>query len=224
MLEIKKLLFMIIKIMPTKNDSFKNLVDFKEVMDELKIPFWLDSGLVLGLHRDGDVIDGDEDDTDICMWKDEHAHKSLIFLKKLGEKGFTLLHDWRFVNGTSEGIGIKRNGNKIDIIMMHRKKNEYGDVAFYLARNLSGGMGQMPYFAFVFPGELYDELNNIKWHDVSFMVPKNIEGYLVARYGPDWRIPIYRSKGDQRWQPGNPLWNPCHRTNWKYDDPKDVLE
>lgn len=209
--------------MPTKQDSFKNLVDFKEVMDELKIDFWLDSGTALGIYRDKDIVDGDEDDSDICMWKDEHAYKSPIFLEKLKEKGFTILHDWKFVNGTSEGIGIKRDGNKIDIIMMHRKKNEHGSATFYLARNLSGQMGSLAYYAFVFPDILYNKFKKIKWKDVSFLIPDDIEGYLVARYGPDWKTPIYRNKGDQRWQPGNPLWNPCHRTNWKYDDPKDVF-
>lgn len=208
--------------MPTKEDAFKNLIDFKEIMDQLKIHFWLESGTLLGPYRDKDFVDGDEDDTDLCLWKKD-IEKSLLFLPKLRAKGFAVLHEWKFVNGTTEAIAIKRNGNKIDIIAMHRKKNEYGDVVFHLARNLGGGMGSMPYFAYVFPGELYDEWDEIELRGVKFKCPKDVEGYLVARYGPDWRTPIYRHKGDQRWQAHHPLWNPCHRINWKYDNPKDVL-
>jgi len=205
--------------MPTKENSLKNLVDFKKVMDELKIFFWLDSGTLLGAYRDKNIITGDEDDSDICMWKD-NAVRSPEFLKKLREAGFSILHDWRFVNATSEGIGIKRDGNKIDIVMMHRKKNEHGDVAFYLSRNFSGQMGSMPYYAFVFPGKLYDEFNEIELGGVKYNCPKDVEGYLVARYGQNWNIPILRGQG---WNPIDPSNNPCHRTNWKYDDPKAML-
>jgi len=195
-----------VKNMLLKEQSFKNLVDFKEVMNALGIPWWLSEGLLLGLYRDKDCILGDEDDTDICLWK-EYADRSEEILTALKEKGFEVLNDWKF-DGKSEGIAVSRGGNKIDIIFTRKNDKE----VYFLARNLGGNKGSLPYFAFVFPSEPFNDFTEIGWRDVKFPCPKGIEEYLAARYG-DWKTPKLRgidydadSKED----------NPCYQYDFDY--------
>ena len=200
--------------MNLKDQAFKNLCDFKDIFDDLDIFFWLDGGIVLGLHRGDDLIQGDEDDTDICLWKWD-MQKSPEFVARLEEIGFTVGHIWNY-RGSAEGIMVARGGNKIDIIAMDVKKN----VAFYLARNRSGKMGDLDYFAFVFPRSVYHKFGKIKWRDIEFNCPEDIEGYLVARYGKDWRTPILRGHG---YDPYDLKQNPCLRKDWIWDNSKHLL-
>ena len=196
----------LVKNLMLKEQAFKNIVDFQKVMNDLKIPFWISEGLLLGLYRDKDCILGDEDDSDVCLWN-EYATRSDEIIKALEDKGFTLLNNWELEYKTSEGIAMTRNGNKIDIIFTRKNDKE----VFFLARNF-GNMGEAPYFAFVFPKEIYNEFGEIEWRGVKFPCPKDIEGYLTARYG-DWRTPKLRGID---YNADSFEDNPCYRVNWQY--------
>ena len=193
-----------------KNESFDNLCDLKNILDQMGIPFWLDAGILLGLHREGDIIKGDEDDTDICMWK-EYSDKIPQVISKLQEVGFELLNNWQF-KGSAEGVAVKRGGNKIDIIMMRKVKKDNKDYVFHLANNDKKRLGDLPYYAFVFSAEIYSSFERIKWRDVLFPCPHNIEGYLTERYG-DWKVPVRRGEGYKLF---NLSLNPCLKGDWDY--------
>lgn len=205
-LRLKSMGWKLVRNMMLKEQAFKNIVDFQKVMNELKIPFWLSEGLLLGLYREKDCILGDEDDVDVCLWN-EYADRSDEIIRALESIGFQLLNDWKLEGDTSEGIAMTRNGSKIDIIFTRKNDKE----VFFLARNF-GNMGEFPYFAFVFPKELYDEFGEIQWRDVKFPCPKNIEGYLTARYG-DWKTPKLRGID---YHADSFEDNPCYKINWNY--------
>jgi len=196
-----------IKNMYLEEVAYENLNDFQAVMDKLKIPFWISEGLLLGLHRQRGMILGDEDDVDVCLWK-EYSNRASEIIEELTKIGFKLLNNWEW-QGSSEGIAVCRNGNKIDIIFTRKKDNE----VFFLARNLTGNMGKLPYFAFVFPAHLFDEFGEIKWQELNLPCPKNVEGYLTARYG-DWKIPKLRG---YEYDPNSLTDNPCYRVDWSYE-------
>lgn len=196
--------FRIIKDMQLALNAFANINDVKNTFDELKIPFWLSEGLVLGLYREGGIIKGDEDDIDICVWYD-YAERADEIIEALKKKGFTLLDAWR-PKGIVEGMAVARGTNKIDIIFTHKKDDE----VYFLARNYIG-IGKLPYFAFVFPAKCYEEFTTIKWADVEFPVMKDIEGYLTARYG-DWKTPKLRNEG---YSSSSIEDNPCYRGDWE---------
>jgi phosphorylcholine metabolism protein LicD len=205
-LRLKSLGWRLIKNMYLEEVAYNNLKDFQEVMNKLNIPFWLSEGLLLGLHRDGGIILGDEDDIDVCLWK-EFSERSDEILNALKEKGFEVLNDWKF-EGSSEGIAVYRDGSKIDIIFTRKKENE----VFFLARNLSGNMGKMPYFAFVFPAHLFDEFGEIKWKELTLPCPKNVDEFLTSRYG-NWKVRKLRGID---YNPDSFEDNPCYRTDWDY--------
>jgi len=64
------------------NKQFQSLV---KVFNDHEVPYWIDSGTLLGVMRDGKVLDHDKD-IDICMWtRDEDKLASIIpFLKEMG--------------------------------------------------------------------------------------------------------------------------------------------
>ena len=202
--------------MSLKDEQFKNLCDFDETFKSLGIPYMVGSGLLLGLYRDKDVIEGDEDDTDLYVFK-EYAYRSPEFIKALEEKGFYIIKDWHYINGTSEGIAIKKNNNKIDIIMVNTKQDK---VRFYLADNRKGRWGSLPYYAFVYPKIAIEPGGEIGWRERKFPCPKNIELYLLARYGNNWRVPFKRSEG---YRLEIKECNPCVRGDWNYEDPNHLL-
>ena len=55
--------------MDLRMQAFKNLLTANEIFKQLKIPYMVSSGLLLGLYRDGDIIPGDEDDIDLYLDK-----------------------------------------------------------------------------------------------------------------------------------------------------------
>ena len=43
--------------MTIKEEAVKNLTDIKGILDELKIPIWLDGGTALGAYRDQVILE-----------------------------------------------------------------------------------------------------------------------------------------------------------------------
>lgn len=206
--------FKIIKDNILERIVFNNLADLKEVFDQEGIPFWISEGLLLGLYRDKHVIRGDEDDTDICVWK-EDTKKIPKALEKLKEKGFEILDVWNYVDGTLEGAAIARDINKIDIIAAHRKK----DVIYYLARNYEKMFGDLEYYAFVFPAKPFEKMGAMEWGGIQFPCPSGVEEFLTARYG-NWKTPVKRGEGYSLLVKEC---NPCIKENWEYDNPEHLL-
>jgi len=197
-------------IQQLKDQSFKNLCDLKEILDEMEIPFWLDAGILLGLYRENDIIKGDEDDTDICVWK-EYADRIPEVIERLKKIGFILVNNWQF-EGSAEGVAVKRCGNKIDIIMQRSVIKDNKDYVFHLANNDKKRLGNLPYYAFVFSAKIYDSFDLIEWRGISFPCPSDIEGYLTERYG-NWKVPVRRGEGYKLF---NLSLNPCLKGNWNY--------
>lgn len=195
--------------MVLEKQAHRNLKDFKEVMDKHQIPFWISEGLLLGLYRDKTIIRGDEDDTDICYWK-EYSDKIPAVLEDLKKRRFKILDNWE-MDGTPEGTAVWRGGNKIDIIATRKNDKE----VYFLARNLTGNMGKLPYFAYVFPKEIFDEFTTVNWGDLTLRAPKKTEDYLRVRYGEDWKTPKSRITND--YKPLDLRENPCLRIDWEYD-------
>ena len=161
--------------MKIKEEAVKNLRDIKSILDELKIPFWLDGGTCLGAYRDKDFCDGDEDDIDLCCYFDYIKFKDIIIEKAI-EKGLELYHNWKME------IAIKRNGSKIDLFFYKKNGNEYFSHLY---------SGDTIVSWCVVPAHFYENLEPIKFYNMDFQVPSPIEEYLTFKYG-DWKTKIHR--------------------------------
>lgn len=164
-----------------KEVAIDNLSMFKDIMDDLDIPFWLDGGTLLGAYRDGDFPEGDEDDIDLGTWS---WYKHLIpkIIEECKKKGFELYHHWD-ANGKAHEISFKRDKSKIDLFFFERKGH---NVYWCLYKNDN-------YIPVVFDEHLFENFKKIKFYDIDFYMPEKIEEYLEVKYG-DWKKRISADK------------------------------
>jgi hypothetical protein len=45
------------------------------------------------------------------------------------------------------------------------------------------------YFLVVIPKSHFEKLDKIKFYNITFNIPSDVEKYLECRYGKDWRVP-----------------------------------
>lgn len=184
-----------------KEQTYKNAKDFKEILDSHNIRFWIRGGTLLGFHREGDIIKNDEDDFDVMIWKKD-TKKFLAVMPEFEKKGFNsyLYKQLASKDGTPNVMSLTRHGCMVGVVMTGTNEKE----AFYR----SGFKGHVS----VFDKKLFQKFTNIKWRDLSFKAPKDIEGYLVQRYGKNWREPKRIGEG---WTSHiDPNMNPCLRSNY----------
>ena len=180
-----------------KEQTYQNLLDIKNVLEENKIFWWIQNGLLLGLYRDGDMVEGDENDADIGIFaKDVDIFASLM--PKFEELKFrTRVTRTPYKTST---ITLKRNATKV-----HVHVNCIKDNIVYQPMDKSGRV-------FIFSKDVYDGFSTIEWSYTKFNCPRNIKKYLTERYGK-WRIPITKADG---WTVYNDKkFNPCFYNNLK---------
>ena len=154
--------------------SFQILMEIKKVFDDLNIPILLHCGTLLGTYRDGEFIPNDEDDIDLMIMEKDRGYFEQA-TKKLKESGFSSPSYFK-VNGKIECIGFKKGNVHIDIGVLNIKK----DIAYTL-----GNSGARYY-----PAYCFEKFSKLNFNGTDFDIPCEVEDFLKARYGKDWRIPI----------------------------------
>lgn len=151
----------------------KNLLCVKEVLDKLKIKFWLTNGTALCAYRDHDWIKWDDDcDLDVMM-EDYHANYEKI-KKAFLNKGFIT----RGVKHKTKGkMSLFRNKEKIAIRPLYLdkkfKKNKYR-----LRKD------------YKYPKKFYEGNETIEFKGMVFNIPSPIEEFLIYVYGKKWYKPM----------------------------------
>jgi phosphorylcholine metabolism protein LicD len=163
--------------MTLKEQATQNLKDFKEILDELEITFWLDGGTLLGAYRDKDFCLNDEDDTDLCTW-DNYLPTRVEIVKRAIDIGFNLLHEWELE------ICLHRGGARVDLFF--NKKNGKEAYTHIYA-------GPIIHKFVVIPVKYYEKLEPIMFKGEEFLAPSPVEEFLTLKYG-DWKTPIHRSQ------------------------------
>ena len=193
--------------MTLKEQVIKNLVDFHGIMEKLKINFFLMDGTLLGLYRDGGLIEGDYDDIDVGIFEEDEPRMRDI-IPAMEEAGFFNNKSFR-LKGMIEGLSFKRWVNHIDIFLVHRKGNE----AFNLARNCCK-IGSLDYMAYIYPAECFEKLGEIFFEGMMFKIPCKTDRFLAARYNENWRTPHMRTEG---FDMCNVKQNKALRGNYEYE-------
>jgi len=170
-----------------KEQALKNLIDVKEAFDELRIPFCLMDGTLLGAYRDGDFIKGDYDDIDIGF-DAKYSKKISLIIDKIEERGLKKI--WGTdLRGKLVGRKVARGRNHVDIICIYKKEKE----AYNLGRNFLPNNSK-EYMAYVHPIECFKKFSKLIFKGMEFNMPNKVEDFLKARYG-NWKIPIRRGEG-----------------------------
>jgi hypothetical protein len=147
----------------------QNLLDFKRFSDKYQFSFGLIYGTLLGVIRENNFIEHDED-TDIFILE-EQRNELLDLLFELRKIGFEVIrYDRRGL------FSIMRNNEYIDIYIFRKFKKGI---------RICGGECIIERFLL--------ETTSVEFLSETFNIPKDYLDFLFFQYGPDWRIPVVYS-------------------------------
>ena len=165
------------------NDNFdfksrtKNLLEMKYALDELKVPFFLTHGALLGAYRDNDFIPWD-DDIEIDIFEEIFLENYDKICNKLIKLGFII-----------RGRHVKYKKEKGEKINLYRNKEKISIRGLYLDPDYENNKYRLTN-VFQYLRKFYDNHYTIEFKNVIFKTPGPIEDFLTYRYGSNWKIPI----------------------------------
>lgn len=128
-------------------------------------------GTLLGIHRDGSCIEGD-DDIDIIINFDYDVLKTI-----LEKEGFDFTQKY--------GIGTSK-----DILKTEQTK-ELSSVDFYISKFLDNNTISVPHQRHILKN-CFTESNTFvehKFHSSIVYLPNDYENKIIQMYGTNWKIP-----------------------------------
>ena len=182
-----------------QQQAFNNLLEFRTIMEKLRIDFWIDGGTLLGFYRDSNFAIDDEDDIDLGCW-DSNLEVRDLLVERCKLNGFKIYHVWE------KQIAVVKDGLKIDLFFHGRHK----DNAFHF---LYRGKEAIPA---IVPLHFFEKLDYININNETFLIPEEIEEYLTFKYG-DWKTPIHRKDYAKLGGCYNPEVNKVLQPNYKFN-------
>ena len=153
------------------NNALAILGEAKKILDQLGVVFFLRQGTCLGAIRENGLIPWD-DDLDLGSviglhgFNEEQVDLVILEFKKLGFS-----------------TNLKKYQDYLDVTMM--KSNIRIDWTCY--RIVDDSIIHFP--GVPIPVHLVMKLKEIEFAGGSYLVPNPPEDYLLAKYGPNWKIP-----------------------------------
>ncbi|GLC42376.1 hypothetical protein PLESTB_000653500 [Pleodorina starrii] len=162
------------------------LQEIVPALQKAGVTFWVDFGSLMSLARNNDVYEHDND-VDLVVL-DPDFEELLQKLRSPGvlPKGFTA--DW-IGKSRDLGDGLKQRWIRIYLPGKVMWADLFGGFDFgskiRINKNAHCDV----------PKDLVLPLGSIPMFDSTAPAPRDVEGVLQHRYGPDWRTPKYASKG-----------------------------
>jgi len=156
-----------------KDHIASDLVACRAAFDQVKIPWVITDGIVLGYVRHGDVMPWDTD-LDLAVFQE---------LTDLEWKGlFTALRKSGFgIRDLKQDFVYGRRRVKFNLWLFHKK----GD--FYESFPIT-----TPGLKFVEKAEWYDEPQFVEFLGSTYPMPNHVMNYLDLHYGADWKTRIVK--------------------------------
>lgn len=151
-----------------KSIAASNLRDFKIVMDNLNVTFYLMHGTLLGAMREHDFITHDID-IDVCVSNEDFFLSAIPYLQ---EKGLKLC---RYIKGVN--YSFIRDEVYIDVYIL---KPCRGILNLYYVQ----------YIGMFFPKKYFKGTEEIEFLGDIYHVPANPIHIIKYWYGKTWNIPI----------------------------------
>lgn len=148
------------------------MLEVIELLDELKIRYFVGFGTLLALVRDGKIFDWDHD-VDLCVhWEDLGKIREQL-LPMLAERNIEVSLDY-----ATESMDAVMSTSSFSMLKLLGYHGTYID------------LHTVPYVP---------HLNTMKWFggkpgtpwasEVHVKIPMDVDAYLSMMYGPDWRVP-----------------------------------
>lgn len=179
-----------------QENAAKLLRDVHEVLSGMNKKHFLIDGTLLGAYREGGFIAHDTD-TDMGVFFEEWTPVQIFKLTtELGNRYIRLVHQLGDFDNYFE-VSYRRDGIKIDLFFYRRQG------PWRIFHSFQNGGRNLPadVITYEYKAELIEELGQIGFMGMLLPVPQNIEAVLVAKYGPDWRVPVV--KWDWKFDPKN---------------------
>lgn len=164
------------------------LGEFVSALNKADIKFWLDYGTLLGYHREKDFITHDTDIDLGAFIEDADRIK-----QTLENNGFHLVRYYKTIDGDGLEHCYAKKGYKttIDVFLYKQRAGSVTCYAFYplpktnIKKNL---FKEIPFTTYTCTMP-FSGLKKAMFKGLSVYVPVDIEGYLMANYGPNYMIP-----------------------------------
>ena len=177
----------------------KLLLDATDIMNEAGIDYSLDSGTLIGIVRDGDLIPWD-DDIDFCI-PDRDMDKFLGLLNEFRKRGYWVSE--RYMRYSLEGVWTTKNLQAIKI-----RNKDWGFIRGRVKADFNFRYKhENEYFWYMLGADhicksdqkYYDSCEEIDYENRSVKVPAHYKAFLTEKYG-DWQTPDknYSVKTDDR--------------------------
>ena len=161
-----------------KKDSIYTLLDFQQMMKQIKKEWWFDYGTALGAYRDKDFIKNDTD-IDIGVYADD---KMKLMLDGLNIMAHSVSY-WKIEGFNNRYRYIKFGSHdKWDILVYYKLEKD----SYYSIRK---NVGPNKFACKKVPGKYLDKLETIKFKGIDVNVPGDTIKYLEYIYGKDWKTP-----------------------------------
>jgi hypothetical protein len=202
-------------------DTREHLRKVCEILESGGVRYWLESGTLLGVVREGKVLPWDHD-IDIGVWAEDFP-KLRGLRRTFRRAGYRL---WPTkscppyqmeLRGGPMPVHIEgylRAGDEAVSLVLAKKQSKRLDlhVAVFLMRTLGDPMwmvGRRPWKRVISAYHRavpFDLLADTTEHESGLRVPVDPEKYLAYRYGSDWRTPKknWRVSHDGAWRRGLP--------------------
>lgn len=158
-----------------KQQAEENLHIFMATMRKHGVRIELAFGSLLGAVRDHDFIDHDED-IDLIIFEEDKA-RFLDSLHDLYAEGFVVARSDR--RGL---ISVIRKNEYIDIYIFSKEEDEY--------LHCSG---------IIIPTHFLSDTKEMVFKGETFLVPSELEEYLVFEYGENWMTPVVWNNYSMPW-------------------------
>jgi len=168
--------------------AFEDLKEVKEIYDNLKVPFFLIGGTLLGAIRERNFIFGDND-IDIGMFA-ENSDKIPLIIEKAKIKGFRVEKEVPIIcsKGKRKGYFLYRfyRNEEIDLELYFKIKDKRIDVVQERDNKYRVHINEIKFFEYLVP---------IHFKGLEFLIPNHVEELLNNWYG-NWKV--RRSAGVSR--------------------------
>lgn len=168
----------------TMKNAKEALFSLKEYLDKAEIPFWLDFGTLLGAYREHNFISYDGD-IDIAV-PAEYSKQAIAALEntKFNNIGQTTVEKYGLTLSSYYFKGVK-----VDLVFYFKgDETDYCYERKYI-QGFSANNGETYKVGLLKVDVPKVTLTKYEFLGKEFLIPSNVEKYLVAHYGPNWMIP-----------------------------------
>jgi len=165
--------------------SLDVIADCLELLEREGAQPFLAYGTALAVFRGNTIIFKHDTDCDLGI-RIENWNPAIV--QKLINKGYEIIHELGTLQHGYE-LSIRKNQVKIDLFMFYTSKSRTWNCLWDLPDSATGV--RRPIYH-TYDHEIIEGRRWVQLEDKKLPVLQNLEKYIVAVYGPDWRIPVLK--------------------------------